>query len=113
MHAREHVAVIKPVGRVLVLNQMRFPADLRQPAELHLPSEGGVTDKELEMALKLVKQETRPFIAEDLHDTYTEELEDIIKAKSKGKKAPKIKKSEPSEKTSAKDLMTVLKASLK
>jgi DNA end-binding protein Ku len=113
MHAREHVAVIKPVGRVLVLNQMRFPADLRQHADLHLPTEGGVTEKELEMALKLVKQETRPFIAEDLHDTYTEELEDMIKAKSKGKKAPKVKANEPTEKTSAHDLMSVLKASLK
>jgi DNA end-binding protein Ku len=114
MHQREHVAVVKPVGRVLVLNQMRFPTDLREPGQLNLPTDKEVTDKELEMALKLVKQGTKPFIAEDLKDTYTEELEAMIKAKakSKGKKAVIKKPSEP-EKTSATDLMSALKASLK
>jgi DNA end-binding protein Ku len=112
MHEREHVGVIKPVGRVLVLNQMRFPTDIREPGELHLPTAKEVTGKEIEMALKLVKQETKPFIAEDLRDTYTEELEEMIKQKVKGKKPSKKKPSAPKE-TSAKDLMGALKASLK
>lgn len=112
MHEHQHLAVIKPVGRALVLNQMRYPTDLRQPGELHLPTDKDVTDKELEMALKLVKQETKPFIAEDFHDTYTEELEDLIKAKTKGKKVAKSGKVAPKE-TSTKDLMQALKASLK
>lgn len=111
LHQREHVAVVKPIGRALVLDQMRYPSDLRQPGELNFPTDREVTDKELEMALKLIKQETKPFIAEDLRDTYTEELEEMIKAKTKGKKltAPK----QTVEKTSAKDLMGALKASLK
>ncbi|HTE57786.1 MAG TPA: Ku protein [Verrucomicrobiae bacterium] len=112
MHQREHVAVLKPVGRVLVLNQMRFPTDLREPGKLNLPTDKEVTDKELEMALKLVKQGTKPFIAEDLKDTYTEELEEMIKAKTKGKKIT-VKKSAEPEKTSATDIMSALKASLK
>jgi DNA end-binding protein Ku len=112
MHQREHIAVLKPVGRVLVLNQMRFPTDLREPGELNLPTDREVTETELEMALKLIKQGTKPFIAEDLRDTYTEELEEMIKAKTKGKKPSKTKSAAP-EKTSAKDLMATLKASLK
>lgn len=116
LHEREHVAVIKPQGRVLVLNQMRFPTDLREPGDLYLPTDKptdkDITTKELEMALRLIRQETKPFIAEDLHDTYTEELEEMIKAKTKGKKAPKAKHVEPDH-TSAKDLMSALKASLK
>lgn len=112
MHEREHVAVLKPVGRVLVLNQMRFPTDLRQPGQLNLPTDKDVTDKELEMALKLVKQSTKPFIAEDLKDTYTDELEEMIKAKTKGKKTT-VKKSAAPKETSATDLMSALKASLK
>lgn len=110
-HERQHIAVIKPEGRVLILNQMRYPTDLREPSELILPTDSEVTEKEVEMALKLVKQETRPFIAEDLHDNYTEELEKMIKDKAKGKK-PKVAKREVHE-TSAKDLMSVLKASIK
>lgn len=113
MHGREHVAAIKPVGRALVLNQMRFPSDLREPGELHFPTDKETTDKEVDMALKLIKQETKPFIAEDLHDTYTEELEEMIKDKVKGKKPKKSSGKASVETTSAKDLMSALKASLK
>ncbi|HET8669464.1 MAG TPA: Ku protein [Candidatus Saccharimonadales bacterium] len=112
LHEREHVAAVKPVGRALVLNQMRFPTDLREPGELHFPTDKEVTAKETEMALKLIQQETKPFIAEDLHDTYTEELEEMIKAKTKGKRPAKTSKKAPSD-TSAKDIMSALKASLK
>lgn len=112
LHEREHVAVIKPVGRALVLNQMRFPSDLREPGELHFPSGQDVTNKELEMALKLVKQETKPFIPEDLRDTYTEELEEMIKAKTKGKR-PKTAGAKSHREPATKDLMAALKASLK
>src|SRR4030095_8752323 len=66
MHEREHVAVIKPVGRVLVINQMRFPTDLREPGELYLPTCKEGPQEELEMALALIKRETKPFIAENL-----------------------------------------------
>lgn len=112
MHEREHVAVIKPVGRALVLNQLRYPTELREPADLHFPTDKDLTAKEIDMAVKLVRQETKSFIAEDLHDTYTEELEDMIKAKAKGKKPAKAKKYSANT-TSAGDLMSALKASLK
>jgi len=110
-HEREHLAVIKPVGRALVLTQMRFPADLRSGSGLTFPTDKGVSEHELEMALKLIKQGTRPFIAEDYHDTYTEELEEMIKAKVKGKKPGKRKEPAKTD-TSAGDLMSALKASL-
>ena len=112
MHEHEHIAVIKPVGRALVLNQLRYPTDLREPSDLHLPTDKDLTQKELSMALQLVKQETRPFVAEDLHDTYTDELEDLIKQNAKGHTPKKVKAAEHAE-TSAKDLMSALKASLK
>jgi len=112
LHEREHIAVIKPVGRALVLMQMRFPADLREPGALNLPDGKAVSAAEIDMALKLIKQETKPFIAEDWRDTYTEELEAMIKAKTKGKKLTAPKSKEPKD-TSAKDLMSALKASLK
>jgi DNA end-binding protein Ku len=111
MHQREHIGVIKPQGRALVLTQMRYPTDLREAAELNFPTDKDVSAKELEMATKLVRQETKPFIAEDFHDTYTEELEEMIKDKTKGKKP--TRRSTVPEKTSTKDLMSALKASLR
>lgn len=111
LHQRENIAVIKPVGRALVLDQMRYPTDIREPGELNLPAGKQATEKELEAALKLIRQETKPFIAEDLRDTFTDELEGLIKAKTKGKKTVKVSKA-PKE-TSASDLMGALKASLR
>lgn len=108
---REHLAVIKPVGQALVLNQMRFPTDLREATDLNFPSSQQVDKEELRAALRLISQETGHFIPEDYHDTYTEELEDLIKSKTKGKK-PKKHAAKPKD-TSAKDLMSALKASLK
>ena len=112
MHEHEHIAAIKPVGRTLVLNQLRYPSDLCEPGALHFPTDKDLTEKEIDMALKLVKQETKPFIPEDLHDTYTEELEELIKAKAKGKKIPKTTPAHEQTATT-KDLMQALKASLK
>lgn len=110
MHEREHLGVIKPVGRMLVLTQMRFPSDIRAGGDLSFPAGKDVSDREVDVALKLIKQETKSFIAEDWHDTYTEELEDRIKAKIKGKK-PTPKKPKKHEDTAG-DLMSALKASL-
>lgn len=109
MRARDNMAAIKPIGNALVLVQMRFPADLRDAADLKFPTEKAKKE-ELEMALALIKQLDKPFIPEDWHDTYTEELEEIIKDKAKGH-TPKKQGKEPQE-TKVKDLMDTLRASL-
>jgi DNA end-binding protein Ku len=107
---REHLGVIMPVGRSLVLDQMRFPHDIRQGGDLKLPKGDEVTKAEVEMGKELIKNQTKPFVPEDYHDTYTEKLESIIAAKAKGKR-PQSKGKEP-PKTETKDLMEALKASL-
>jgi len=109
MRARDNMAAIKPLGNALVLVQMRFPADLRNPGDLKFPTEKAHKE-EIEMALALIKQSDKPFIPEDWHDTYTEELEELIEEKAKGHK-PKSKGKEPQD-TKVKDLMATLKASL-
>lgn len=111
MREREHLGVIQPVGRALILMQMRFPTDLREATDLDLPNSHEVTKDEVKVALKLISQETKPFIPEDYKDTFTDELEDLIEAKVKGKKPHKRTEKKPD--TNAKDLMQALKASLK
>jgi DNA end-binding protein Ku len=110
-HQREHLGVIKPIGKALVLNQMRFPTDIRPGTELNLPGEATkVTKAEIDLALELIQKETKPFVPEDHHDTYTEKLEAMIEAKVKGQKPRKRRVR--AEKTKSKDIMTALKASL-
>jgi len=110
-HGREHLGVIKTVGKALVLDQMRFPTDLRTGTELNLPSDKDITEKEVEVALALIQQQTKHFAAEDYHDTFTEELEEVIAQKTKGKKVKKPSTT-PREHSEAGDLMSKLKASL-
>ncbi|MGF7229262.1 MAG: Ku protein [Candidatus Saccharibacteria bacterium] len=112
IHQKEHLGVIKPVGKALVLNQMRFPTDLREATNLKFPDNAVVTDKELDVAVQLIKQQTKHFIPEDFHDTYTEELEEIITAKTKGVKPSNVAGEHKPKDTTAADLMSTLKASL-
>jgi DNA end-binding protein Ku len=108
LRQREHLSAIKPVGSVIVLNQMRFPADLRSAGGLKLPDKSS-KDDEIKMAETLIEQLTKPFIPEDFHDTYTEELEERIEAKVKHQPVSKAK---TPDKAPVKDLMAALKASL-
>lgn len=108
---REHIAVVKPYGKLLLLNQLRYHDEIRETKELDLPKEDIVNDKELKMALTLIEQLTTKFNPESYSDTYIEDLKKIIEAKAKGKK-PKAKGKEPKE-TKVYDMMELLKKSLK
>jgi DNA end-binding protein Ku len=108
---REHLAVIKPYGKAILLNQLRFEEEVRKPDGLKLPDESRARDKEIDMALSLIEHLTAPFKAKDYKDTYKQELKRVIEAKAKGKKF-KAKDKEP-EPTDVVDLVAMLKASLK
>lgn len=111
MHQRQHLGVIKPVGKALVLTQMRWPTDIRPGTELKLPGETTKVSKaEVELARELIDKQTKPFAPEDYHDTFTEKLEDMIEAKVKGIK-PRKRRAK-TDKTESKDIMAALKASL-
>lgn len=108
---REHLAVIKPFENVLVLNQIRFVSEVRDHADLKLPSvEIDTMERELEMALALVDAMTVDFKPEAYHDTYTEKLRAVIDEKLKGK--PAAVKDEAAQPTDVQDLMEALKASM-
>ncbi|TAN28404.1 MAG: Ku protein [Actinomycetota bacterium] len=107
---REHLAAVKPAGQALVLEQMRFTDEIREPDGLKLPPATDVSTQEIDLALKLVNQLTEAFNPQDFHDTYTDELEEIIEEKAKGKRP--VRKARQPARTHSKDLMAILKASL-
>jgi DNA end-binding protein Ku len=110
LRSKEHLAAVKPQGKVLLLNQMKFQEELRTPEKLSLPGAEKLNPRELEMALRLIDQLTTGFKPEEYKDTYTEELKEIIAEKAKGKR-PKARGKEP-QPTKVEDLMSMLKASL-
>jgi DNA end-binding protein Ku len=111
MRNKEALAILKPYGKVIVLNRIRFEQELRDPDQLKLPPLTKAKPKEQAMATKLISQLTEKFDISSYKDTYTEKLLKIIKDKAKGKKrkaAPKMKVVH----TKSQDLMSMLKASL-
>lgn len=108
---KEHLAIIKPLGKVLALIQIRYEQDIKDPGELDLPSAEKLKQSEVEMAIELIDQYTDRFDPSQYHDTYRDELLKVIEAKAKGKKLPAAKKSDRKP-TKAADIMAQLKASL-
>ena len=108
----QHLAGIKVVGDALVLETMRFAAELVEADELNFPSSEMVRPQELEMAEQLVSNLAEPFDPKKYTDEYRNNLMQIIKAKMKGKK---VKLEEPEEEPGDPqviDLMSRLRASL-
>ena len=110
LRTKEHLALIKPAGRVIVLNRIRFAQEVRGIAELDLgPEDEEVKPRELEMALSLIDQMTGTFDIGQYRDTYSSHLMEVIEAKAKGRKVVPLKGREARP---AGDLMAQLKASL-
>jgi DNA end-binding protein Ku len=107
---KETLALLKPYGKGMVLNRMRFPEEIRSMDELNLPAKEKRKGKEEEMAKQLIEQLSEKFDISAFHDTYTDKLMKIIEAKAKGKKIKphKLKVVQ----TDSEDLMSMLKASL-
>lgn len=110
MRNKESLAVLKTSGKMIVLNRIRFAEEIRDPKELETTTKATVKPAELKMAITLIDQLTGKFDISKYHDTYTEQLMKLIKAKSKGAKPvkPQLKVVH----STAKDLMSQLKASL-
>src|SRR5206468_2314180 len=72
IRTRQYLAVLAPVERVLVLNTLRWPDELRPPNELDIPAPkaAAVNKGELQMALRLVGDMTHDFDPRAYHDTY-------------------------------------------
>jgi DNA end-binding protein Ku len=107
---RERLAAIKPSGNVIVLEQMRFEHEIREPEDLNLPDAKKAGSKEIQIALALIEQLTEHFKPGQYKDTYTDELKKVIDAKAKGK--PIKAKGKERKPTEVSDLMAVLKKSL-
>lgn len=109
---REHLALIKPLGDILVLETMHFADELRDPGELQ-PPEADIGRKELDMAVSLVKTMADRWEPEKYKDEYRESLMALIEKKietgGKDLPAPKM-----SDKTKGKviDLVALLQESI-
>jgi len=89
----ESLCIVHPVENVLVITRIRFGQEIRSTEDLDI-AKVEVSKKELEVGLALIDQYAEKFDVSKFKDEYNDELLNIIKAKSKGKRAT-IKKLNP------------------
>ncbi|MBI5453162.1 MAG: Ku protein [Deltaproteobacteria bacterium] len=118
IHTKEYIGVVMPYGKVLVLDLLRYAEGLKGAEDLEFPSEdldaAGVTEKELEMAEKLVKGMASDWDPSKYRDTYREELEGYIKRKIEAGETGAAKEAPPALPARGEviDLMSLLKKSV-
>ncbi|MFI9819933.1 Ku protein [Streptomyces sp. NPDC052013] len=85
---RERLGLLRVREDAIVLHAMRWPDEIRDPAEL-LPPPVELTDEEIEGALALMETMSREDLeGDEFRDTYTEALQQIIEAKRQDQELP-------------------------
>ncbi|HWC01103.1 MAG TPA: Ku protein [Bryobacteraceae bacterium] len=85
MHNREHMVIIRPGKKGMLLHTMYFADEVRHMEEFRTdPSL--IKDKELDLAKMLIETLAADFEPEKYHDTYRENLKQMIEAKVAGHK---------------------------
>jgi DNA end-binding protein Ku len=113
LHNLEHLGVLKAQDDLLILNQIRFESEFRNPVDLNIPSGEKMSEKEIELAIMLIGQLSAPFKPEDFKDTFNDEINKIIEEKVKTGKISSIEPEAAGKPAEILDLMQKLKQSLK
>jgi len=107
---REDLVAVFPLENGIVLQKLRYPAEIRKVAEVpDVEKDVKLDKKELALATTLVEQMVTSFADVDTVDHYHEALRKLIDSKIKGKKVAEFEKEEDIPRL---DIMTALKKSL-
>jgi DNA end-binding protein Ku len=107
---REDLVAVFPHGDGIVLQKLRYPAEVRKVEDVpEIDATPKLDKKELALATSLVEQMITTFADIDTVDHYHEALRKLIDSKIKGKKVTEFEKY---EEPPSMDIMTALKKSL-
>ncbi|MGH2764305.1 MAG: Ku protein [Actinomycetota bacterium] len=106
---KEHLAAVRLMEDVLVLDTMFWPDELREADLPGLEKEAKVSDRELQMAQSLIENLSESFDPGAYRDEYREALLEIVEKKVAGEEIEVIEAPEPSKVV---DLMEALKQSV-
>ena len=109
MHNREHIVILRPGPKGILLHTMYYRDEIRQVEEFRTDT-SLVKDKELDLATSLVESLAASFEPDKYSDTYRENLKAMIAAKVAGRET--VEAPEPQHLAPVIDIMEALKASL-
>ena len=108
MHNREHIIVLRPGAKGILSHTMYYQDEIRQVDEFRTDT-SLVKEKELAMAKMLISSLEADFEPQKYHDTYRDNLKEMIEAKIEGKK---VVETPTPQVTPVIDIMEALKKSL-
>jgi len=101
IQTKQHLAVLVPVGPGLVLNLLRWGADIRPWTDLPLPSEdakkAGLSERELKMATQLVDDMSADWDPDEFKDEFKDEIMRLVDKKVKAGQTETVTQPEPEE----------------
>ena len=103
---KQHLAAVRAVGDVLVLETMYYADEVRKPEEAPRPQ---VRKPEVDMAKTLIENLAGKWEPEKYTDRYRNQLLDLLRKKARGKPLPEPQEAEGGEVV---DLMEALKQSV-
>jgi len=113
----EKLVAIKPCGKGLLLETLRYADEVREGQRFFSHIGTSKPDKELlDLATALIDKKTAPFDASEFHDRYSDALKQLIdkKTKAKGRKiVEEVEEPAQSRGSNVIDLMAALKKSVK
>ncbi|MFA7595169.1 MAG: Ku protein [Novosphingobium sp.] len=116
VRGREQLVALKPCGKGLVLEVLRYADEVRRAQSYFSEIGKDKPQKELlDLATALIEQKTAPFDPVEFHDRYVDALRKLIdkKAKAKGRKILEdVEEPAPSRGSNVIDLMAALKKSI-
>lgn len=116
MRGREYVVSLKPCGRGMVLETLRYADEVNKAQGYFRDIPDAKPDPELlDLAETLIEKKTAAFDPKEFHDRYVDALKDLIERKRKAKGRKVIEEEEePSGRGASNvvDLMAALKKSL-
>ncbi|WP_442680821.1 non-homologous end joining protein Ku [Sphingomonas sp. ASY06-1R] len=114
LRGREYVVSLKPCGRGMVLETLRYADEVNKAASYFRDIAETKPDEDLlDLATSLIDKKTARFHADDYHDRYIDALKELIERKRKGKTI-EIEEDQPAQSRGSNvvDLMAALKRSL-
>ncbi len=115
IRSKEALVALRPMDdHVLGMSTMLFPDEVVDPDsidEISATADVDVTKRELDIAKQLVESLAGPFDASKYHDTYRQDVLDLIERKAAGEEIA-VQPAADEEEEPVPDLMAALKASL-
>jgi len=114
MSGRSHIVAIRPFGKGLLLNTLRYASEVRGlQGWFERIGEIPVSEDAVSMASELISQHAGPFEPEELADPYKQAVRDLIDAKVKHKAPPAGATAEAPEVPKVVNIMDALKRSMR